>query len=60
MDHVVIADKVTMQNVIICGNAEVREGASLKNTQVAAGVTVEAGANHKDEVLTKEDDMEED
>ena len=25
MDHVVIGDKVTMQNSIVCGNAEVRE-----------------------------------
>ena len=58
MDHVVVGDKVTLQNTIVCGNAEVKEGSNLKNTQVASGVTVESGAQHKDEALTKKDDME--
>ena len=62
MDHCVIGDKVNMQNAIVCGNAEVREGASLKDAQVAGGVTVEANAVHKGEAVTagERDEMEED
>jgi translation initiation factor eIF-2B subunit gamma len=61
MGHVVIGDKVNMTNSIVCENVEVREGASLKDVQVAAGVTVEANAVHKGEVLTAGgDDMDED
>lgn len=46
---------------IVCGNAEVREGASLKEVQVAAGVTVEANAQHKNEAITASgEDMDED
>ena len=51
MDHVVIHDKVMMQNSIICGNVEVREGACLKDAQVASGVTTEVGAVHKNETI---------
>ena len=53
-----IGDKVNMQNSIVCGNAEVKEGASLKDAQVAAGVTVEAGAVHKSEAVTADDQDE--
>jgi translation initiation factor eIF-2B subunit gamma len=62
MDHVVIGDKVTMQNSIVCGNAEVREGASLKDVQVASGVSIEASAVHKGEAITmsERDEMDED
>ena len=49
-----------MSNSVVCSNSEVREGASLKDVQVAAGVTVEAGANHKGESITEEMDTEED
>jgi ADP-glucose pyrophosphorylase len=53
---------VTMQNSIVCGNAEVREGASLKDVQVASGVSIEASAVHKGEAITmsERDEMDED
>lgn len=54
-----------MTNVIVGANAEVREGASLKDSQVEAGVHVEANAIIKGEAVTKalsggDDGMEED
>lgn len=43
MDHVKIADKVNILNSIICSNAEIGEGASLKDSQV--GLVVVGGAH---------------
>ena len=58
MDHVVVHDKVTMSNCIVCSNAEVGEGASLKDAQVGMGVTIEPGAVVKGEAIDndREDD----
>ena len=51
MDHVVVHDKVTMSNCIVCSNAEVGEGASLKDAQVGVGVSIDPGAVVKGEAI---------
>eukprot|EP00908_Phaeocystis_cordata_P012671 Transcript_23672.p2 GENE.Transcript_23672~~Transcript_23672.p2 ORF type:complete len:440 (-),score=222.48 Transcript_23672:35-1354(-) len=59
MDHVVVHDKVTMSNCIVCPNAEIGEGASLKDAQVGMGVTIEPGAVIKGEAIEMDRDDDE-
>jgi len=60
MDHVTIGDKVTITNCIIGSNADLREGATLKDCHVGAAFTVEEGAMEKNQVLCKQEIMDED
>ena len=40
-----------MSNCIVCSNAEVGEGASLKDAQVGVGVSIDPGAVVKGEAI---------
>ena len=53
-------NQVNIANSVICSNAEVCEGASLKDAQVGFNVTVEAGAIIKGEAISGDVDEDDD
>ena len=55
MDHVVIADNVTLANSILCGHVQVQEKVTVKDSNVGDAYNLLANTEVKGEALVREE-----